>query len=191
MGISLFLGGSKRLPRWFGALTVFRSIQPCRMVKNCPKKVPQSARLSALFGQCPNGGGVNELESSLSLLGIIIIDHWPTFPPGCQFWPWPCLHHLPWGSTIFFMIFPIFQDHRHHNHLQGGVEATRGLCVGGGVLLHARHHRHRLWVLHRWVPRHWHRWHVARATEAQGMAVLVLKNIVTLWLCDSVTILTI
>ena len=33
MAISLFLGGSKRLPRWFGALTVFRSIQPCRMVK--------------------------------------------------------------------------------------------------------------------------------------------------------------
>ena len=38
MGISLFLGGSKRLPRWFGALTVFGSIQPCRMVKNGPKK---------------------------------------------------------------------------------------------------------------------------------------------------------
>ena len=35
------------MPRWFGALTVFGSIQPCRMVKNCPKKVPQSARLSA------------------------------------------------------------------------------------------------------------------------------------------------
>ena len=32
-------GGSKRLPRWFGALTVFGSIQ-------LRKKVPQSARLS-------------------------------------------------------------------------------------------------------------------------------------------------
>ena len=31
-------GGSKRLPRWFGALTVFGSIQPCRMVINGPKK---------------------------------------------------------------------------------------------------------------------------------------------------------
>ena len=36
------------------------------------KKVPQSARLSAggvqsLFGQCPNGGGVNLLGSSLNL----------------------------------------------------------------------------------------------------------------------------
>ena len=50
-GHILVLGGSKRLPRWFGALTVFGSIQPCRMVKNGPKKVPQSARLSA-------GGGV-------------------------------------------------------------------------------------------------------------------------------------
>ena len=26
------------MPRWFGALTVFGSIQPCRMVKNGPKK---------------------------------------------------------------------------------------------------------------------------------------------------------
>ena len=42
-----FGGGSKRLPRWFGALTVFGSIQPCRMVKMARKKVPQSARLSA------------------------------------------------------------------------------------------------------------------------------------------------
>ena len=70
MGISLFLGGSKRLPRWFGALTVFGSIQSCKMAR---KKVPQSARLSAgggkggsLFGQCPNVGGVNSNGSSLS-----------------------------------------------------------------------------------------------------------------------------
>ena len=47
MGISLFLGGSKRLPRWFGALTVFGSIQPCRVVKMARIKVPQSARMSA------------------------------------------------------------------------------------------------------------------------------------------------
>ena len=51
MGISLFLGGSKRLPRWFGALTVFGSIQPCRVVKMARIKVPQSARMSA------GGGG--------------------------------------------------------------------------------------------------------------------------------------
>ena len=45
--LPVWVGGSKRLPRWFGALTVFGSIQTCRMVKNGPKKVPQSARLSA------------------------------------------------------------------------------------------------------------------------------------------------
>ena len=26
------------MPRWFGALTIFGSIQPCKMVKNGPKK---------------------------------------------------------------------------------------------------------------------------------------------------------
>ena len=64
-------GGSKRLPRWFGALTVFGSIQPCRMVKNGPKKsapecpVECGGGVQSLFGQCPNGGGVNVLGSSL------------------------------------------------------------------------------------------------------------------------------
>ena len=41
MGISLFLGGSKRLPRWFGARTVFGSMQPCRMVTMARKKCPR------------------------------------------------------------------------------------------------------------------------------------------------------
>ena len=79
MGISLFLGGSKRLPRWFGALTVFGSIQPCRVVKMARIKVPQSARMSAggggggqsLFGQCPNGGGVKRNGSSLKQFWVI------------------------------------------------------------------------------------------------------------------------
>ena len=79
MGISLFLGGSKRLPRWFGALTVFGSIQPCRMVKNGPKKsapecpVECGGGVQLLFGQCPNGGGVNPLGSSLRATVMIIM----------------------------------------------------------------------------------------------------------------------
>ena len=73
MGISLFLGGSKRLPRWFGALTVFGSIQPCKMVKNGQKKkcprVPGWVRggVQLLFGQCPNAGCIIEYGSSLKM----------------------------------------------------------------------------------------------------------------------------
>ena len=52
----------------------------------------------------------------------------------------------------------------------GGVEVARRVDLGGGVLLHAGHHRHRLRVLYRRVPRHRHRRHVARATKAQGAA---------------------
>ena len=91
MGISLFLGGSKRLPRWFGALTVFGSIQPCRVVKMARIKVPQSARMSAgggvqsLFGQCPNGGGVKILGSSLKT--YLISYMW-----NCEVW---CSSKLP------------------------------------------------------------------------------------------------
>ena len=42
--LPVWAGGSKRLPRWFGALIKRRTIQPFRMVKYGPKKVPQSAR---------------------------------------------------------------------------------------------------------------------------------------------------
>ena len=68
-GHILVLGGSKRLPRWFGALTVFGSIQPCRMVKNGPKKsapeCPVECGGQILFGQCPNVGDVKRNGSSL------------------------------------------------------------------------------------------------------------------------------
>ena len=59
------------MPRWFGALTVFGSIQPCRMVKNGPKKsapecpVECGGGVQSLFGQCPNVGGVNPKGCSL------------------------------------------------------------------------------------------------------------------------------
>ena len=64
--------GSKRLPRWFGALIVFGSIQPWRMVKKWPEKkcprVPGWVRggVQSLFGQCPNVGGVKRIGSSLT-----------------------------------------------------------------------------------------------------------------------------
>ena len=59
------------MPRWFGALTVFGSIQPCRMVKNGPKKSApecpvECGGVQSLFGQCPNVGGVNAKGCPLS-----------------------------------------------------------------------------------------------------------------------------
>ena len=64
----------------------------------------------------------------------------------------------------------------------GGVEVARRVDLGGGVLLHAGHHRHRLRVLYRRVPRHRHRRHVARATEAQGAAHQNEKNMFLIFL---------
>ena len=60
------------MPRWFGALTLFGSIQPCRMVKNGPKKSApecpvECGGVQSLFGQCPNVGGVNAKGFSLRL----------------------------------------------------------------------------------------------------------------------------
>ena len=69
-GHILVFGGSKRLPRWFGALTVFGSIQPCRMVKNGPKRSApecpvECGGVQSLFGQCPNVGSNNHYGCSL------------------------------------------------------------------------------------------------------------------------------
>ena len=72
----------------------------------------------------------------------------------------------PFTLTITILIHP------------GGVEVARRVDLGGGVLLHAGHHRHRLRVLYRRVPRHRHRRHVARATKAQGAAQQNEKKIV-------------
>ena len=73
-----FWGGSKRLPRLFVALTVFGSIQPCRMVKMARKKVPQSARLRAgggsnrYLGNAQMEGASNEMGLPLSNFGSFL-----------------------------------------------------------------------------------------------------------------------
>ena len=60
------------MPRWFGALNVFGSIQPYKMVKNGPKKSAPECPVECggggqiLFGQCPNVGGVKGIGSSLT-----------------------------------------------------------------------------------------------------------------------------
>ena len=58
----LVFGGSKRLPRWFGAFIKRRTIQPFKMVNMARKKVPQSARLSA--------GGSNRYLGSAQMKGL-------------------------------------------------------------------------------------------------------------------------
>ena len=60
------------MPRWFGALNVFGSIQPSRMVKNGPKKsapecpVECGEGVQLLFGHCPNVRGDNMYGCSLN-----------------------------------------------------------------------------------------------------------------------------
>ena len=63
------------MPRWFGALTVFGSIQPFRMVKYGPKRtapecpVECGGGVQSLFGQCPNVGGDNIYGCYLKVFG--------------------------------------------------------------------------------------------------------------------------
>ena len=79
-----FGGGSKRLPRWFGALINRRTIQSFRMVKYGPKKVPQSAWLSA--------GGSNRYLGNSQMKSTCMVKGFPL---------WQCqdfgniLHSLP------------------------------------------------------------------------------------------------
>ena len=109
MGISLFFGGSKRLPRWFGAPTVFGSIKPCRMVKNGPKKCPRvpgwvRGGVQSLFGQCPNVGGVKRIGSSLRTICTV---RYSTFLGGLAFMSPEkkidancCIHVVVWTRWI-------------------------------------------------------------------------------------------
>ena len=77
MGISLFLGGSKRLPGWFGAL-IYRHNGDfayfLKLVPECPAQ-PQSARLSA-GGWVKSYLGNAQMQSAstqkgLPLLGLL------------------------------------------------------------------------------------------------------------------------
>ena len=78
MGISLFLGGSKCLPKWFGALRKHIALQngkkgPKKSAPECPVECGTGGQI--LFGQCPNLGGVNPKGSSLNadMLQIAIL----------------------------------------------------------------------------------------------------------------------
>ena len=76
MGISLFLGGSKRLPGWFGALIYCHNNDFAFFLKLVPEclarpgpRVPGWVRgggVQSLFGQCPNAEYMNVNGYSLT-----------------------------------------------------------------------------------------------------------------------------
>ena len=76
MGISLFLGGSKRLPGWFGALIYCHNNDFACFLKLVPEclarpgpRVPGWVRgggVQSLFGQCPNAEYMNVNGYSLT-----------------------------------------------------------------------------------------------------------------------------
>ena len=110
MGISLFFGGSKRLPRWFGAHIYrhngnFRNF--LKLVPECP--VECGGGVQSLFG-------INDYGSSLTRSSYIFLDetltsgsalNHPVFQSGCLEYGVP--PHLLIDNQLRYY-------HRHHHH---------------------------------------------------------------------------